>query len=443
MSYQTPLRTPRQQDEPLMRRRAWWIILLNFLVPGLPQVVAGNRRLGRLGLTVWLLGIAGVVWLLIASHGDISGVVSWLTSTWVLTAVQAVLVAWCALWVVLTIDAFRLARIGRVRPRARVALSLLTVAGLVAGSFVTVQAVSYVNSAKGVLDQLFADQGSLDPVDGRYNFVLLGADSGEGREGMRPDSITVVSVDAETGAAVMIGIPRDLHPVRFPADSPLNGVYPSSWKANGAYTYATQIKTDLYSDIDDSTGFTQGMQAMKDVASGVTGLQIPYYVLIDMNGFAAMVDALGGVDIDVQEHLDFVDGSDTNHVYHGSVEAGMQHMDGETALWYARSRKTTSDWDRMRRQRQVQEALLKQFSPQTLLTKFQDIASASPEFVNTDIPRSGVGVLTRLAGLSREQEIGTLELTPPQFAESNLDWDSVDSAVADLLASSAASTSTN
>lgn len=436
MTYQTPLRTPNQTDEPLMRRRAWWLVVLNFLLPGTPQLLTGNRRLGRIGFGAWLIMVAGAIAALIWSKNNLAGFTSVALNVWTLTALQVLIVAWVLLWVLLTVDTFRTAKIGRVRPGARAALSLVTVVGLAATLFGAYDAVQYIGSARSLFDDLFKGQGQLEAVDGRYNFLLLGADSGEGRDGMRPDSISVVSVDAKSGQAAIIGIPRDLHPVRLPEGSPLKGVYPRSWKANGGYTYVTQVKTGLYPDIHDDTGFQQGIQAMKDIASGVTGLRVPYYVMIDMNGFSKMVDALGSVDIDVTEHLDFVDGSDTHHVYHGSVEAGRQHMNGETALWYARSRKTTSDWDRMRRQRQVQEALIQQFTPQTLLTNFQQIAEASPDFVNTDAPRNSIGALVSLADKSRKLPINSLELVPPDFPESNLDWSKVDAAVADVIARS-------
>ena len=70
----------------------------------------------------------------------------------------------------------------------------------------------------------------------------------------------------------------------------------------------------------------------------------------------------------------------------GWIEPGAQHMDGETAQWYARSRYTTSDFDRMRRQRELQEAILAQFTPQVVLTRFQDVAAAGADIVETDLP---------------------------------------------------------
>ena len=63
-------------------------------------------------------------------------------------------------------------------------------------------------------------------------------------------------------------------------------------------------------------------------------------------------------------------------------------MDGDTAQWYARSRYTTSDFDRMKRQRELQEAILAQFTPQIVLTRFKDVATAGADLVKTDLPQS-------------------------------------------------------
>src|SRR5690606_23218030 len=120
------------------------------------------------------------------------------------------------------------------------------------------------------------------------------------------------------------------------------------------------------------------------------GIEIPYFVFIDMDGFAALIDALGGVEITVDERLptgalhENPDGSLSGIT--GWIEAGTQRMDGETAQWYARSRYTTSDWDRMKRQRELQTAILAQFTPANVLTRFQEIAQAGADVVNTDIP---------------------------------------------------------
>ena len=132
-----------------------------------------------------------------------------------------------------------------------------------------------------------------------------------------------------------------------------------------------------------ANGSEPGIEATKDAAEGILGIEIPYYVFVDMHGFAALVDALGGVEITVEERLPegggpAYDGQPAEEWASGWIEVGPQRMDGDTAQWYARSRYTTSDFDRMKRQRQLQEAILAQFTPDVVLTRFSDVAAAGP-----------------------------------------------------------------
>ena len=96
----------------------------------------------------------------------------------------------------------------------------------------------------------------------------------------------------------------------------------------------------------------------------------------------------------------------------GWIEPGAQHMDGDTAQWYARSRYTTDDFDRMERQRILQKAILAQFTPQTVLTRFQDVATAGADIVQTDLPQSLIPFLADLALKAKELPVQTIELTP-------------------------------
>jgi LCP family protein required for cell wall assembly len=172
----------------------------------------------------------------------------------------------------------------------------------------------------------------------------------------------------------------------------------------------------LYPDAE-ANGSEPGIEATKDAAEGILGIQIPYYVLLDMQGFADLIDALGGVDITVDERLPkggpAYDGQPVDDWAFGWIEPGAQHMNGDTAQWYARSRYTTSDFDRMRRQRQLQEAILAQFTPQNVLQHFQEVASASTNLLQTDLPQGLIApTLVDLALKAKDQPVTTIELTP-------------------------------
>jgi LCP family protein required for cell wall assembly len=176
----------------------------------------------------------------------------------------------------------------------------------------------------------------------------------------------------------------------------------------------------LYPDAE-AKGSQPGIEATRDAAEGVLGLTLQYYVLIDMQGFADLVDALGGVDINVKEKLPIGGDENLNGVV-GWIYPGKQHMNGYTAQWYARSRHGTSDYDRMARQRQLQDAILKQVNPVNVVSKFQDIAKAGTQVVKTDIPQSTLGYFVDLGMKTRKIPVTTLELVPPTIDPTDPDY---------------------
>jgi LCP family protein required for cell wall assembly len=264
--------------------------------------------------------------------------------------------------------------------------------------------------------------------------MLLGGDAGPGRDGMRPDSMSVLSIDANTGQAVSIGVPRDLDPVPFSDGSPMQKIYPDGYgyndtcdvdvcQLNSIYTEVELYKPKLYPDATKQNS-QPGIEAMRDALEGVTGLKIQYYVLIDMEGFAQLVDSLGGVTIDVKEKLPIGGDAQGNGVT-GWIYPGVQHMNGYTAQWYARSRESTSDYDRMARQRVLEDAILKQFNPVNVATKFQDIAKAGQQVVKTDIPQSMLGYFVDLGMKTRKLPVQNLELVPPTIDPSDPNYDQI------------------
>lgn len=429
-----PVRYPDVRSPRFMTKRAWWLVLLNLLVPGSAQVVAGDRRLGRFGLgttiVFWVLALLAIV-LAVGARGIALALV---TNTIVLGVLVALAVFYAVVWLVLTLDTLRLVRFVNVAPGARglvAALGVLSLVLTVGGSgFVAANSVSAI----GLLG-IFAPGPSQEPIDGRYNILLLGGDAGPDRLGLRPDSISVVSVEAATGAAVIFGIPRNMEQVPFVEGSPLWGPFPTGYDCGEEclvsylYTYGSE-HPDLYPDAEEA-GSNPGVEAMRDAVEGITGLQIPNYVLIDMQGFAQLIDALGGVDIDVAERVPLgINGGDVV----GYIEAGPQHMNGETALWYARSRYNTTDYARMERQREVQEAILRQMDPANVLLSFQGVAAAGQQVVSTDIPQSMLSYFVELGAKTRELPLTKIDFVPPLIdEEAEPDFDLIRATVAAAL----------
>ncbi len=436
-----PLRYPDTGSREVMTRRGWWLVLLNFLLPGSAQAVAGNRRLGKIGLgatlAMWVALILGALGMLLWRQGTVSIVTGAWLPEWLgffraapLTLIQIVLLAYAVLWIVLTIDTLRLVRLVKTGAVARFGILGLAVALLVASTSGAVYASQIAGTTRDTLGSIFGASGpSVPPSDGYYNILLLGADSGEGRDSMRFDSISVVSVNATTGATTITGIPRDMPNAPFSA-GPMQDKYPDGHtgfasSSCGWGSGINQLRTEvevcqdgnaLYPDAV-ANGSEPGIEATKDAAEGILGIEIPYYVFVDMHGFASLVDALGGVDITVEERLPegggpSYDGQPAEEWATGWIEAGPQHMDGDTAQWYARSRYTTSDFDRMKRQRQLQEAILAQFTPDVVLTRFGDVAAAGQDLIQTDLPQSLLPFLAELAIKAKEHPVTKIELTP-------------------------------
>ena len=437
----SPIRYPDTASPKAMTVRAWWLVALNFLIPGSAQVLAGSRKLGRFGLyctfALWVMAVIGLVIYLIWPQVIFSIV----TNPIPLTLVQIILVAYAVVWVILTLDTLRLVRLVRVGQRARPWLAAFSVLLLVVTSGGAAMGAYLANVAQGGLSSVFSAQAAAEPpVDGRYNILLLGGDAGPDRDGMRPDSMTVVSIEADTGRATMIGIPRDLQQVPIVADSPLIG---TDYAPDGVYDCGNQCQISfLYPRVEaydqalypnaEAEGSNPGVEATKDAIEGALGITIQYYVMIDMQGFSDLIDALGGVDINVTEELPMGGDEDGNEV-EGWIWPGQQHMDGYTALWYARSRHTTSDYDRMERQRELQTAILQQFQPVNVLTKFQGIVEAGTQVVQTDIPQSTLAYFLDLALKTKDLPIDNVELTPPLIDPEAPDWDLVHQTVTDAL----------
>lgn len=426
-----PLRYPDAQSSPLMTKRARWLVVLGFLLPGSAQVVAGNRRMGRFGLiatfTLLLLALVSVIGFAVARVATLS----FFTNPIVLLVVQWVIVAYAIMWLVFGFNTLQLAKLIRVSPKWRVPVAMLSIILTVLPVAGAAWAAMTVGSARGALSEIFGGgAAAVEPVDGRYNILLLGTDAGEDREGMRADSLSLISVDAETGQSTIIGLPRELPNMPFPSDSPMYAEHPNGFGVdygcnvgrcwlNGVYAEVEYFQPELYPDAV-SRGSSPGIEATKDAVSGATGLDVQFYVLIDMKGFEQLIDALGGVDINVEERLPVGGNIDE---YTGElvnvdewIEPGEQHLDGFHALWFARSRygSAQGDYDRMERQRTLQAAILAQMNPQNVLLRFEEVAKAGGNIVDTDIPNSMLGPFVDLAGKAREFSPVSVELTPPE-----------------------------
>lgn len=439
------IRRPDLSNRRVMTTRAWWLIVLNVLVPGSAQLLAGSRRLGRFGV-----GATFVLWFLVVTAAVLfsfwqAAFITVVTNYFALWAIQAAMVFYAVLWVILTFDTVRLVKLVRVGAGARAIVAGLTAVSIVVVGGAALYGTSAAGVARDTLGNVFAGSAVEPPVDGRYNILLLGGDAGADRAGLRPDSISVVSIEADTGKSTIIGVPRNLQYAPFSADSPMLAEYPNGYGTEGCevdacminsiYTEVELYTPDLYPNAV-SAGSEPGIEAMRDAVQGVLGITIQYYVIIDMQGFAELIDALGGITLTVESRLPITDEVDENGQPYTEVtwiEAGKQKMDGGLALAYARIRAGTTDYDRMQRQRQVQEALLQQFEPTNVLLKFQDIAKAGQQVISTDVPQGMLGTFVGLAVKARPLGVSSVELVPPDVDPDDPDYEYVRTLVSEAL----------
>jgi LCP family protein required for cell wall assembly len=429
-----PRASIRDRAARVRYRRALMLMTMTLVVPGSAQLVAGNRQVGQAAMRIWL----GLVAFTVASIpiGLVShAYVFWLASdTALLQVVRLVLMALAIGWAALLVDAWRLGQpltLSANHRRAVVGVNgvlCFSVAGtLLFGAHV-------VGVQRDFIATMFGDGQATDAHDGRYNILLLGGDSGSDRWGLRADSINVASIDADTGRTILFGLPRNMTDFPFAEGSLMDRQWPQGYdcdecELNSLATYAAD-HPDLFQGVDNP-----GIEATMQAVEGITGLKVNYYAMVNLMGFRNLVDAVGGITLNVRDRIPIggVGGPVT-----GYIEPGVQHLDGFNALWFARSRETADDYSRMARQKCVLNAMLAQLSPQTVITKFEKIAKASEDVVTTDLPASELGTFAQLALKARTQPVRTVSFVPPMINTGDPDIALIQSTVTKAIARSEA-----
>ena len=439
-----PVRYPVSASPQVRTKRGFVLVLMTLLVPGSAQLVAGDRRLGRAALRVtlgvWALLVLAVVLLLV----NRTLLINIITNPFASLAIIIVMVALAAGWAVLFINTLRLIRPVLLAPPSRPAVVIALVLAMVLGSGSLGYAAYLLNVGRNAIGSIFSAGPAIEPVEGRYNFLMMGGDAGDDRTGRRTDSLSVLSVDAKTGQTAIISVPRNLQNARFSEDSPMRALYPDGYDCgdecliNAINTEVTNEHADLYPGVADP-----GAQATLEAVSGTLGITVQAYVLVDMEGFSKLIDAMGGIRIKAGgwvpisgETIDEANG--IHGMPLGWIPAGDQTLDGYHALWYGRSREFVDDYARIQRQQCVQQAMLKQLDPATLLAKFEDIANAGTKVVDSNISASQLGSFADLAIKAKGQDVKRLTIGPPDFDASFStvpDFDEIHSRVRQLLAS--------
>lgn len=416
-----------RQVRAVRRARA---VAVASLIPGLGHLLAGRIRTGVavLGAAIAVVGGLGVV---AVSLGPPEVERLFVRSDFLLALMIGLLVlglAWCSS----ILSAYRIARPThmtaaqeRMSQAVLAALCLAVMAPMVYGA-------QNVHAHREVLTEVFRsdrvdpDTGDAADADAtespspepeetpagkpfadqeRLNVLLLGGDGGHNRRGVRTDTIVLSSTDPETGRTALISLPRNLENVPLRPGTPLAKAFPNGFPGFwfGLYT-AAEDNPSLMPEVRPENA---GAAAVADTVSHLTGVEVDYYALVNMEGFRKLVNSVGGVDMDVRSGdgqpipiggSHNADGSVKTRP-HKTIELGEQHLNGYNALWYARSRFGSTDAERQARQRCLLSTMARQVDPGDALDSVRKFTDAMDQVVLTNIPAEK---LPEFADLARE-----------------------------------------
>ncbi len=200
---------------------------------------------------------------------------------------------------------------------------------------------------------LFDSLERLDLLSGKKNIVVMGCDIRKDDVG-RSDTLFVVMLDKSKKNAALLSVPRDTR-VKIKGHG---------WdKINAAFAYG-------------------GQKLTRETVQDFLGIKLDNYVLVDFRGFKGLVDAVGGVDINVEKRMYYYDPYDGFEI---DLRPGMQHMDGKTAMQYVRYRDEEGDIGRIRRQQKFLMALYRHIASKNIIAKIPGVSKQIMSMVKTDL----------------------------------------------------------
>lgn len=415
--------------------------ILSFILPGLGQIALGAFRRGVVLGFPLVLTLIVALFVVIGDRKALFGVIQ----PQVILALIALDVLLGLIHLIAIGDAYHTARSRRARSAwtvghgsPRLLAVLLVITFVIHGTLgaIGVQAYNAVNavfslpgSGIGIPAPSFGPTADGSPgasaaptaysgpawaADGRLNVLLIGGDAGAGRWSLRTDTMIVLSADLATGRAALFGIPRNL--VNAPLAPEDSGIFPDNRfpdLLNGLWVYADTHRAQF------PGGDDAGFRAITGAVQQLVGVPLDGAIVVKLQGFVDLVNALGGVWIDVKSPIsDYaypkVDGSGYIQLH---IPAGCQHMNGTVALEYARSRHQTDDYNRMGRQQIVLTDLADQLDPIALITQVPNLLTIAGTNLKTTFAPADIPAIAEFGASVDRTHIKNVLFDPPTYPE--------------------------
>jgi LCP family protein required for cell wall assembly len=396
-------------------RHSMLLTVASAIVPGSGLIAVRRRVVGGIFLVLGLAVIGFAIW---AATAGQTTVLHWAVEPGALVWISVGIIAVGLLWVSSMVTTQISTAPRPLRSSQRVAgVALVGVLGFAVMAPMVV-AAQYATTTRDLVNTVFASDTArsatvdpqkvttADPWQGknRVNILLLGGDGGADRTGVRTDTMILASIDTRTGNTVLLSLPRNLMRVPLPPDTALSKAYggtfygpgpEGNWMLNAMYLEVPQNHPEVYKTSDHPAA-----DVMKMTIGYVLGVKVDYFALVNLSGFKKLVDALGGITVNINYPIPVGGDTDANIAPDRYLQPGKDvHLDGGDALWYARGRYHVvgGDYARMDRQRCFISAVVSQADPARVLTRYKQLAATSKEIVSTDIPSKLLPALVDLA----------------------------------------------